>query len=273
MGVIIGAREETLPGIDVVSWLQDRDLRLAAEDRRPRRGGGGIHSIVLHTTKGIPGGTNLTPQTIRPGFGPSTDAGARTARFWSHDGRGAGAHLIVDQDGTVYCCADLLTEAAYHAGPINEWSIGIEIFQGADGSLYAGALEKVLLLDDALTLRFGIQRQIPQVYRNQPSRRLMRDPGGWVGILGHRDVSDNRGRGDPGDAVMQLHAAAGYEAYDPDKLEDFEAWKLRQAQLGVHADGIPGPQTRQALMRASLGRNNGLWVVRPVDSLASSPPA
>lgn len=271
MGVIIGSKNEDLPGIEVISWLQDRELRLSPEDRRPRRGGP-PHSIVLHTTKGIPGGTNHTPQTILPGFGPSSAAGARTVNFWSHDGRGAGAHLIVDQDGQVYCCADLLTEATYHAHYANEWSIGIEIFQAADGSLRAGALERTVLLCDALSLRFGFQRQVPRRYLGQASARLLRDPGGWVGVMGHRDVDNNRGRGDPGDAIFDLLRAAGYETFDPDLLEDVSAWKARQSQLAVPADGFPGAQTRQAIMRSSMGRGNGLWVVRPIDSLASSPP-
>lgn len=272
MSFVLAGKPEELPGVRCTSWLENRVLRLAPEDRRARRVPW-IHSIVLHTTKGIPGGRNMTPQTIRPGFGPSTNAGARLAEMWGGDGRHAGAHLMVDQDGQVYQCADLVTEAAYHASTMNEWSVGIEIFQAADGSLRAGALERVVELVDALTLRLGIQRQYVRTYRGHASARLLKDPGSWIGVCGHRDVSNNRGPGCPGDAVLQLLGAAGYLGFDPDlgRGEDVEFWCDIQRQLNLHPDGLPGPQTRQAIRLAGMGKGNGLWVVRPVDALASSP--
>jgi len=273
MGFIIAQRSEELPGVRCVDWMQNRALRLSPDDRRASRVGW-IHSVVLHTTKGLPARAGDPPQVIKPGLGPNTNAGARLGAMWGADQRHAGAHLVVDHDGEISCCADLLTEAAYHATMANEWSIGVEIFQGSGGVLYAGQLSRVVELVDALTLRFGIQRQIPRVYRGRASPRLVKDPGGWVGVLGHRDVSDNRGPGDPGDAVFQLLAAAGYEQFDPDLGigEDVEAWRARQVALHLHPDGLPGPQTRQAIRMAGMGKGNGLLVVRPVDSLASSPP-
>lgn len=272
MGFVISGKVEELPGVHCTSWLDNRALRLSPEDRRVRRAPW-VHSIVLHTTKGIPGGKNMTPQKVLPGFGPSTNAGARLADMWAGDGRHAGAHLVVDQDGQIYQCADLVTEAAYHASAMNEWSVGIEIFQAADASLRAGALERVVALVDALTLRLGIQRQIPKVYRGRASARLLKDPGGWVGVCGHRDVSNNRGPGCPGDAIFQLLAAAGYLRFDLDlgRGEDIEFWMTTQRSLGVFPDGVPGPQTRQAIRLAGMGKGNGLWVVRPIDTLASSP--
>jgi hypothetical protein len=274
MGFVIAGKSEELPGIDCESWMDNRALRLSPEDRRPRRVPW-VHSIVLHTTKGIPGGKNMTPQRILPGFGPNTNAGVRLADIWEGDSRHAGAHLVVDFDGRVSQCADLVTEAAYHAGQANEWSIGIEIAQRADGALFAGQLERVVLLVDVLTIRLGIQRQIVRRrYRNAASPRMMKDPGGWVGICGHRDVSNNRGAGDPGDMIYTLFGAADYEGFDPDlgRGEDVEVWSARQRQLGLNPDGVPGPQTRQAIRMAGMGRGHGLWVVRPVDSLASSQP-
>jgi hypothetical protein len=273
MGFIIAGKSEELPGIVCESWLQNRALRLTPEDRRVRRVPW-LHSIGLHTTKGLPAKHGDPLQKILPGRGPNTNAGVRLADMWEGDSRHAGAHLVVDFDGRVSQCADLVTEAAYHAGQMNEWSIGIEIAQRGDGALFAGQLEQVVLLVDVLTLRFGIQRQyVRRRYLNSASRRLLKDPGGWVGVFGHRDVSNNRGAGDPGDAIYGLLGAADYEGYDPDmgKGQDVEVWEGRQRQLGLHPDGLPGPQTRQAIRMAGMGRGHGLWVVRPVDSLASSP--
>jgi|WetSurMetagenome_2_1015567.scaffolds.fasta_scaffold42577_4 hypothetical protein len=53
-----------------------------------------VHAVVLHTTAGIPGG--------------KTGGGQRVVASWTHDkDRPGGAHLVVDQDGTSYCCTDL----------------------------------------------------------------------------------------------------------------------------------------------------------------------
>ncbi len=90
-----------------------------------------------------------------------------------------------------------------------------------------------------------------------------------VGVYGHREVSDDRGEGDPGDAIFERLLQAGYERYDFDKQEDIAVWKARQAelnqQLGISlgVDGVPGVQTVIALIQA--GRPHGLWTPRPGD--------
>jgi hypothetical protein len=260
-GAVINGVQVQVPGLACASWLDDPVLRLGSGDKRPRITRW-VRGVVLHTTKGIPGGTDTRAQVVMPGLGTSTNAGERCGRLWSTDGRAAGAHLVVDRDGSVSCLADLLLDAAYHAEHANEQTIGVEIYQGDQAELYDGQLDAVVLLCDWLTAAFGIQRQVPPVGIRGVFPRAESGGADLVGVYGHRHVSSNRGPGDPGDAVFQKLVAAGYEQFDFDAGADIAAWKGRQAQAGiVSPDGIPGPQTVAALRAA--GRPDGLWVVRP----------
>lgn len=260
--LIIDARPENPAGLRTTSFGEDDELVLTPEDYRPRHTRW-VRSICLHTTKGIPGGADLRPQVIKPGLGAPMNAGERDAHCWAGDGRPAAAHITVDFDGAIYQHADLLTVAAYHAGSVNEVSIGIEIYQGSDAGLYQGQLDAVVRLVDWLTARFGIQRQIPDAYHGGPILRLEAGAEDFVGVFGHRDCSATRGQGDPGDAVFAALAAAGYEQFDIGAGADIARWKVRQAQLGLPADGIPGPATVAAL--AARGMPSGIWSRPPGD--------
>jgi N-acetyl-anhydromuramyl-L-alanine amidase AmpD len=171
---------------------------------------------------------------------------------------------VIDFDGYTTCHADLQATAAYHAGAVNSRSVGIEIYQGSNAELYAGQLDAVVTIVDWLTKRFGIQRGIPAGYQGAPVTRLELGARDFVGVFGHRDCSSNRGKGDPGDEVFRLLAAAGYERWDIEAQQDLTAWKSRQLQLGLFADGVPGPLTVAALVKA--GRPGGMWVRRPGDA-------
>jgi hypothetical protein len=111
--------------------------------------------------------------------------------------------LVVDHDGSAACLADLADEVSYHSGEVNEVSIGIEIYQGSDAELYEGQLESVVALVDYLTRRFHIQRQYQWPYHRRPAARIASGAQDVVGIFGHRDVTTNRGLGDPGDAIRR----------------------------------------------------------------------
>lgn len=262
-GIILGGKRERPPGLECTNWLDDPVLRLRkGEDFRERRETW-IRQIVLHTTRGIPGGNDQRPQDIRPGLGPPVGAGERAARWWSKDPTAAGAHLVVDHDGHVFCCVDLIREAAQHASQANQTSVGIEIYQGKDAELYEGQLGAVVRLVDWLTLRLGIQRQIPHRYLG-PVRRLLDDLSDVVGVLGHRDLSRNRGAGDPGSAVFYRLGMALYDPMDFSISEDRDIWRRRQREMGMaQADGIPGPKTVARLKEKS--RPTGIWVRRPID--------
>lgn len=266
----MGGRVVPVPGIDVVNYLDDPRLRLAPGDRRARspRERSWVHLFVKHTTGGIPGGSDLRPQLIVPGLGKSTGGGGRVVASWTHDvQRPGGAHLVVDQDGRAYCCADLLLEAAYHAQAANGVSVGVEDVQGhARAELYQGQLDASAALVVALCrmMPVPVQLQVPARYSGGPSRRLVRSQqravplADVVGIVGHRDLTASRGSGDPGDASIAALVAAGCEALDLDAGEDLAVWKIRQVKLGVApADGVPGPATVEAIRRS--GRPSGIW--------------
>jgi hypothetical protein len=264
MAVIVAGAPEEIPGLHTVSWLDHPQLRLRqGEDYRPRNPSTWIRQVILHTTKGLPGKAGDPAQTIRMGLGAPVNAGERCALYWSQDGRHAGAHLVVDHDGTIACCADLHADAAYHAGSVNERSIGVEVYQGAHAELYLGQLQAVVTLCDWLTRRWEIQRQIPTHYEGRPIGRLEEGGDDCVGVFGHRDVTATRGPGDPGDMVFYLLHQAGYERLDFSRGEDLGTWKSRQLGMGIASpDGIPGPVT---VARLRAGRPAGLWVVRPGD--------
>jgi len=273
-GLIINGREVAVAGLTICNFRDEPRLalRVGRPDRHndgQRRGSDAwVRLIVLHTTKGIPGGRDKRPQQIRPGLGKPTDAGLRTARFWSTDPTPSGAHLVVDHDGVVTQLADVQLVAAYHAGHklVNADSVGIEMYQGADAELYEGQLEATARLVDALTLHLGIQRQIPDRYRGALKRFDRRHV---VGIIGHRDVSDNRGPGDPGDAIFEVLARRGYERFDLAAEKDQAAWRERQRTLGVVADGVPAAKTRAEL--EARGYEGGLWACPPRAQAGAKP--
>jgi hypothetical protein len=270
-GIVIGGRAVRIPGLDVTNYLDDPRLRLAPGDRRMRsaRERSWVHVIVVHTTGGIPGGNDLRPQVILPGLGPNSGGGQRVVASWTHDTqRPGGAHLVVDFDGSSYCCADLLDEAAYHAQRANGPSIGIEVVQGhGRAELYQEQLDVAARLALAVCrlMPDPIQWQMPASYAGHPVKRFTRSLEGGseplhdvVGIVGHRDLTTSRGSGDPGNAMMEALAAAGCEKFDFDAGADLAAWKERQIDLSVMGrDGVPGPQTTAALKLA--GHPDGIW--------------
>lgn len=263
-GVIVNGQREIVPGLDISNYLDDPSIRLKpGEDCIPRPASTWLRTIVLHSTKGL----QRTGGPL-PGLGVGVDAGLRTARYWSADGRNAGAHLVVDQDGSVCCLADLATVEAYHCPKWNRNSIGIELYQGGEGELYEGQLDACVRLVDYLTRRFGIERQIPHRYVG-PLDRFLPGDDTVVGVIGHRDAARNRGVGDPGNAIFNALGLAGYEDVDFDQRGDIDLWRRRQRDLGLeHPDGVPGPVTVAAL--AQTGKPHGMWVARPGDEVAAA---
>jgi hypothetical protein len=263
-GFVIDGVPLAVPGIEVVNYLDDPKLKLSLQDGKPRTRDD-VTLIVLHSTLGAPDRTYTHPQTVIPGRGPSTNAGERTNEMWQHDGRCAGAHEVVDNDGVTYQLCDLHLWESYNATSVNARAIGVEFRQGvAMSEFYAEAFHAGRVGVDWKTAYFGIQRMIPKGYRNRASKRLADGAADFIGVIGHRDQSDNRGAGDPGDALMAEFATAGYEQFDVDLGEDRDVWRARQRWLGMPAsqqDGVPGPTTRSYLK--GLGFTCGLWALRP----------
>ena len=271
-GIILEGQAVAMPGFDIENYVDNPALKLAPGDVRWRntRERNTIHLIVMHSTGGIPGGTDLRPQTIIPGFGASSNGGERIVGSWTHDtSRPGGAHIIVDFDGKIYCCADLITQAAYHAQAANGPSVGIEVVQGhGQAELYQGQIDVAakFALSLCALMPTAIQRQIPTAYSGHPIPRFVASQqtgtplSDVVGIVGHRDLTASRGEGDPGDAIMAALASAGAEKFDFEHYEDIVTWKNRQAVLGIAGpDGIPGPQTVSAIKQS--GKIEGIWRV------------
>ena len=166
-----------------------------------------VAHVVLHTTGGYPDSKHPTPQQIRseaaaPRHCLATDAHA----YWSRTDRIGAAHLLVDADGAVYQIADLSTRAMYHCVGYNQVSIGVEVVQQSDSSLFAAQLVSVVALCSWLADTFKLPRSVAMPYTG------VRSVTKGIGFLGHRDLSTNRGGGDPGDFVMTALVDAGWAA-------------------------------------------------------------
>lgn len=249
MGLLIAGLLHEVPGVECLSpgagspsWL-----RLSPGDYQQRKTKW-VRGIVLHTTKGI------APQTIRPGKGPS-GRDKVVADFWRRDDGHSAAHIVVDTDGSVACLADLATVSAYHATTANDWTVGIEMYQEADGALWEATLASTVAVCRVICEAMGIPYQMHHAaYRGAPVERLI--PGGrdCAGIYGHRDQTDRRGAGDPGGAIYARLRADGCEAFDFGKRADLTAWIGRQSKIRsmgelVDVDGVAGPGTMAAMRR------------------------
>lgn len=256
MSIVLGGRKHEVEG--TVSWLDDQNVPRATNTNRRTTW---IRAIVLHTVHG-----KLGP--LRQGIKPSTRAEAY-AKYQAATKRMVSWDYTVDTDGTIVVSNDPLERYTWHAGLVNRYTVGIELVQDSDGSVYAGQIDALVRLVDFLTRVLGIQRQVP-ARKGVPivgvlDRLTARGGAGAdvCGVYGHRNVTPMRGAGDPGDHPFRALLDAGYEGFDFDAGEDLHTWTERQKRLGLRADGVPGAQTRRALEMA--GYSHGLWVHRPTD--------
>lgn len=257
-GLVVHGKVVQIPGLNINNYKDHPGLLLKMGEDMRLRNTRWVRGIVLHTTKGE------WPQKVSEGLGPNTNVEDRIARLWSTDHRQAGAHLSVDWDGSIGCHCDLRLHAAYHAGAVNEYTIGIEMYQGPkpENALYEKQLDVTVKLVNELTRLFGIQRQVPNLRLTGVVPRLAAGGKDFCGVYGHRNVTTDRGRGDPGDHIFTRLLEAGYEQWDIVSGEDLAIWRQRQAELLEVApescDGIPGPQTVDALRFVNY--TDGLWV-------------
>lgn len=266
MSIIYNDKRIQVPGLETRSFLDGISWIKAITDFNPRKSP--ANKIVAHTHDGVKG-------KVLPGNGPNSTIDDALARYQVNTERMVSWDYTVDTNGAVTVQSDPAKVYSWQAGfPLmNSRSVGFEMIQTSKGDLYQGQLEKTVLLIDALTAIMGIQRQIVwNSSKNCPRvgvvKRLQSGGTDFIGILGHRNCSADRGPGDPGDHLFYALKAAGYECFDLDNKEDLLAWTERQKNLGIplaECDGIPGPKTVAALKAA--GKKHGLWVSRPIDSL------
>lgn len=253
--IVVDGRRIEIPGVPSICWDDDPTVRMTKQSGAPR-GRIWVRNVVLHTTRGI-------PVKLIKGKGHESGGAKNNARYWARHNGFSGAHLVVDYNGLVVCTADLVREKTWHATSVNDVSVGIEIVQGKDGEVYEGQLEDVVTLCDTLADEsvLAIQRQFHAPYRRgRIVNRFATGAKDVVGFYGHRDQTNNKGPGDPGDFIFQFLERAGYEKFDYAAGEDLKAWKLRQAALGVEAakcDGVAGPATVKLLK--SAGYLGGQW--------------
>jgi len=261
MSLIIAGKKIEVPGLVVHDWQTGPSWIKEITDFYPRSHP--VHLIICHTHKGKVG-------KLLPGMGPGSSVASALVRYQTNTARSVSWDYTIDTNGEVFCQNDPTKKVSWQAGSVNGISLGFEMVQLESGELYEGQIEKVVLLIDALTLELGIQRQICwDKAHNKPKitvcPRLASGGDDVVGIAGHRNQTNNRGPGDPGDHIFFALQRAGYECFDLTIGEDLQVWKDRQKSLGIRADGVPGPNTLAALKAA--GHKNGLWVKRPVDDL------
>lgn len=257
MGLIINGISHDVPGVEIHDFVAIPGLHLDESDFKPRTDTW-VNKLIAHTTEGT--ATKLCREvSIPPGF----DAGQYWRDAWAH-GRiegttkpdHAGAHLVGHPDGVVSCLADLRTEAAHHAGLVNQRSIGYEIHQARTGEITVAQLRSFVRVAEYLTALVDPVICIPPVFHNGAYRNapLIRMQISWArnvcsGIFGHRDITNERGQGDAGDEwrAALLLCSEQFFPLDFVRDEDIAFWKKIQTDIGgLDIDGIPGPKTLAA---------------------------
>ncbi|MDQ3295056.1 MAG: N-acetylmuramoyl-L-alanine amidase [Myxococcota bacterium] len=254
--LLVAGLEVSVPGLDIFSRRRTSWAKLDPGDFRMRRTSW-VRQIILHTTKGT------HPQHVIPGKGPN-GADKIVADFWRGDPEHSAAHIVIDRDGSVACLADLAAHCAYHATTSNDWSVGLELYQERNGGIYEAVLDAAVKLVPAICEILQIPFQIAgDDYAGKPIARMLTGGPDCVGIFGHRDNTDRRGRGDPGDEIYRRLIDAGAEPLWFAQRDDIEAWSRRQRRLvlwgeRLMVDGICGPSTLAAMRRRGFANGREL---------------
>jgi len=238
------------PDYSCLNWTDNPAFRVKMPEDGKARGGLRVNMAVIHTTEG-------KRATYKPGHKEFHQGAQQYIKSWRNSPREASAHLLIGWDGIVYQIADLHREMTYHTPGVNGVSIGIEIVQ-IDGVIYEDQMKTLGHLCKHIAQLFGIQMMVSFPYHGRAVERITQ--GKFFGFTSHRDVRNDRGYGDCNDEpLMVLRDQFGFEAFDVSKGEDVAAWRVRQASVGLKADGMPGKATRDALLTA--GYKMGMWVL------------
>ncbi len=277
-GLVIDGGLVQVPGLTIQNFYDDPSFRL-----RIPNDGGPAHkrkvAVVVHSTHGTPGGDDQRPQKVLPGAGVPGQAAEANIHYWTRSDANAGAHLLVDFDGTVICTADLVREITWHAESVNDVTISIEMVQGLHGKstkpytlqdyayFYERQLVVLVLLVDAITRhpKIRIQQQVQSPYHGSahPVPRLHAGGSDCVGVYMHRDQTSGRGPGDAGNCILEAFLKAGYEPVDFATNTDLAMWKPRQLALNalgavLKVDGVAGLATADAIQKYR-GHPDGIW--------------
>jgi hypothetical protein len=226
MPLIFDGVKVVIPNVESASFLDNPKFGFTnPKDYGKRKGK--PKSICLHTRMGV------WPQIV---------VSEVKNRRWdtvgvqrgSADDRTASWHISIDADGSFVCHLDLITVEAYHASQTNPYSIGIEMYQELDGTITVATLDTAVKICNVICNYLGITKQFPS--SNAICQEFARPDGKWhstkkraymrggrsganySGVFGHRNLTRNRGKGDPGDIIFDLLEKEGYKRIDVDAL-------------------------------------------------------
>jgi hypothetical protein len=265
-GFVIDGKRYKIPGINVINFMDDSRYLLKMQGPKADgyvRGNKGwlVRNTCLHTTEG------KRPVIIHPGVGPNIGMDDRVARSWTRSAVQAGAHIVIDFDGSVVQCADLLTHATYHAGAASGRSIGIEISQTRKGETWEVEYDVAVATCDFISLAFDMQRFYQHPYDINEIARLHAGAGDVVGFYCHYHQTSNRGPGDCGPHMFERLHQAGYMPFNYNTGEDRKWGKhYQEFTLGFskdEVDGVLGPASVRAIR--AKGIPYGQLVSRPND--------
>lgn len=215
-GLIVADRRVVVPGVDVVTWLDDPELaprvlkgveRLASD----------VTAIVLHASRGKRG--------VIEGESRASTKAAKLARYQVRTEREVSWHLTIGASGDVYQQADAGTWTCWHASHANSWSVGIELAQDRDDpNLTVAQVRACIAVVEALCVALAIPRWVPVSTDGAPEsgavlawqpRKQGGDAKAVAGVIGHRNLTTRRGVGDPGDPVVRALLDAGFQGVRP----------------------------------------------------------
>lgn len=205
MPLIVAGKQIAAP-LAVVDFLQDPTTAMARPwNTRPRRGERPV-GIVLHAQHAPADGKR---QRVHDRQAAATELTARALiAEWRRRRAFVGGHLVLDGDGSAYCCADLAEEAAFHAPGCNGSTVGLFVSTARDASVFAAQLVALPLLVGAVSDALDIPRRVAYPYRGRARVGIA----GEAGVWGYRDCAEDR-PGDPGDLLVGALAAAGWEKF------------------------------------------------------------
>jgi hypothetical protein len=214
-GLMLNGRLVPVPGLEIVSFASGAVPRTT--DGRARTADK-ISAVVIHTTRGVAGAR------LRPGSRASVLAES-LARYQASTTRDVSWDFTVDTDGTVVQSNDPGTWYTWHAEHANGYSIGIEMVQQQDSpDLWQAQIDATVRLVTVLCEVFNIPKVTVVNASGAPESGIVRDwqeadEGGrqlaFNGVAGHRNLTRNKGPGDPGDLPFQALLAAGFRGVLP----------------------------------------------------------
>jgi hypothetical protein len=265
-GLLINGDIIPVPGVKVIGPHDAAWSQLSPGDCRPRTAYRNREVVQLKPQMWMLHKTIADdPEILMPGSGPP-GAAQKTADYWASSPLHSGAHLVTGHEGEVACLADLWLVEAYHATVSNPYSVGHETCELVGGKFFEAAANATVQTCLVGCQALGIQLQTPKAghYKGHPWKRMLDGGRNCIGIFGHRDNTESRGRWDPGDMLFDMLRDKGVESFDFEKEEDLHVWMDRQRTLNnqgynLVVDGIPGPATTAALK--SEGYRNGIYAL------------